>query len=353
MNILKILLVIALFGGGIAFLLIRNKATMEAKAEQPLSFAISVRAQTVAEQVLSEHVDIGGTIQANNEVSVIAETQGRVIRVYASLGDRVRKGSALVKVDTVLTYSSFMLAKSSHDKAKKDLERLEALRKENNASESELESAQLAFQNAKSQMIIAERQYADARIKSPINGTVVERPVNIGSMVVPGTPIATVVDISTLRLRAQLPEQDILKLRVGDNVGVVADIYPLVKFNGKVGFISVRGNEAHSYPIEVVLSNNPQYPLKSGMSARIYRESTSSHTALMIPRLAVIGSTKEPSVYVLNQVKGKIQAKLRSVQLGKENGTNIEVKGGLQRGEQVIIAGQNNARDGAEVIVQQ
>jgi RND family efflux transporter MFP subunit len=330
----------------------RNKATMEAKAEQPPSLAISVRAQVAEEQNISENLDINGVLQANNEVPVIAETQGRVVRVYASLGERVHAGSALVRVDTTLKYSALLFAKSTFDKTKKDLDRLEALRKENNASESELEGAQLAFQNAKSQFIAAERQFSDALIKSPISGTVVERPVNIGTMVIPGTPVATVVDISTLKLKANLPEQDVLRLRVGDNVKVIADIYPSVQFSGKVAFISVRGNEAHSYPIEVVLSNNTQHPLKSGMSARLIRESNTSRKALIIPRLAVLGSTKEPSVYVLEQANGKTLAKRRSIELGKENGTNIEVRSGLKLGERVIIAGQNNARDGVEVIVQ-
>jgi RND family efflux transporter MFP subunit len=351
MNIVKTLLVIALFGGGIGYLLLRNKATMEAKAEQPLSLAISVTVKPVEEETLSESIDINGTLQANNEVPVIAETQGRVIKVYASLGEGIRAGSALVRVDTVLKYSAFLLATSNFDKAKKDLGRSEALRKENNASESEVETAQLVYQNAKAQYIAAERQFSDAVIKSPISGTIVERPVNVGSMVMPGTPVATVVDISTLKLRANLPEQDVLKLHVGDDVSVVADIYPTVKFHGKVAFVSVRGNEAHSYPLEVVLSNSVEHPLKSGMSAHIQREIRSFRKALMIPRLAVLGSTKEPSVYVIDQANGKTLSKLRKVRLGNERGTKIEVISGLQLGERVIVAGQNNTHDSTEVIV--
>jgi RND family efflux transporter MFP subunit len=353
MKVLKIIIVVLLFGGGIAFLLMRNKATMEAKAEQPMSLTINVQTQAVEEQTLTENLVLNGTMYANNEVPVIAETQGRVIRVFASLGERVSAGSALAKVDTTLKYSSYLLAKNNLEKAKRDLDRLTALRKENNASDNELEGAELAYQNAKAQFIGAERQFSDALIKSPISGTVVERQVNIGTMVMPGMPVATVVDISTLKLRANVPEQAVLKLRNGEKVRVSVDVYPGVNFSGTIGFISVRGNDAHSYPIEVLLPNNSQHPIKSGMSAKIYIESKTPRTALMLPRLAIVGSSKQANVYVLEQDNGKTIAKQRQVTLGAEKGTNIEVISGIQRGERVVTVGQNNVRNGSEVVVVQ
>lgn len=353
MKALKAILAIAVLVGGIAFLLLRNKATMEAKAEQPMNLTIHVQAQAVEEQSIAENLEFVGTYYPNNEVPVIAETQGRAIRVYTSLGDRVHPGSALVKVDTTLKYSAYLLAKNSLDKAKRDLERLEALRKENNASENELEGAQLAYQNAKAQFIAAERQYNDVIIKSPISGTVVERQINVGNMVAPGMPVATVVDISTLKLRANVPEQAVLKLRVGEKVRVSADVYPGAKMTGTIAFISVRGTESHSYPIEVTLANNSQHPIKSGMSGKLYVESKTPRAALMIPRLAILGSSKQAMVYVVANENGKTIAKQRQIALGAEKGTNIEVLSGVERGERVIIAGQNNVRNGAEVIVVQ
>ncbi len=352
MKALKTIIVVLLLGGGITFLLMRNKATMEAKAEQPMNLAINVQAQSVEEQTLTESLTFSGTINANNEVPVMAETQGRAIKVYVSLGERVHAGSALVKVDTTLKYSSYLLAKTNMDKAKRDLDRLEALRKENNASENELEGAQLGYQSAKAQFIGAERQFQDAVIKSPISGTVVERQVSVGTMVMPGMPVATVVDISTLKLRANVPEQAVLKLRTGEKVRVSVDVYAGEKFTGTVAFISVRGNETHNYPIEVLLPNSSTHPIKSGMSAKIYLENKAPRTALMIPRLALIGSSKRASVYVVTQENGKTFAKERTIELGAEKGTNIEVLSGLERGERVITAGQNNVRNGSEVVVQ-
>ena len=353
MKILRTVIVAGLFIGGITFLLLRNKATMEAKAGQPIVLIPSVATQLVEEQTLTENIEVSGSIQALNEVVVIAETQGRVTNVYAKLGDRVGQGTPLVKVDSVLKYSGYLVAKAAYDKAKRDLERLRELRKENNASESELEGADLALQNAKAQFIAAERQLRDAIITSPIAGTVVERPVNMGTMIAPGTPIATVVDVGTVKLRANMPEQEVLKLKEGDKVRVKADVYPDTEFVGTVSFISIKGDAAHNYPIEVVLQNNSKYPLKAGMSARMSRQTRQSRQSLVIPRLAVVGSVKAPSVYVIENQQGKNIAVLKPVVLGVERGTNIEVVSGLQRGERLVVNGQNNARNGGEVIVQQ
>lgn len=352
MKIARNIVIALLFIGGIAFLLLRNKATMEAKASQPIVLVPTVTTQVIEQQTITENLEVNGTVQAQNEVVVIAETQGRVVNIFTKLGDRVSAGSALAKVDTVLKYSAYLVAKANWDKAKRDAERLAQLRKENNASENELEGAELALQNAKAQFIAAERQLHDSRITAPIAGTVVERPVSVGTMIMPGTPIATIVDVSSVKLRANMPEQEVLKLHVGDKVNVKADVYPDATFTGTVSFISIKGDAAHTYPIEIMLPNSNAHPLKAGMSATMSRRTRESRTALMIPRLAIVGSIKSPSVFVVETVNGKTVATRKNVVLGAENGTNIEVVSGLQRGERLVVNGQNNARSGGEVIAQ-
>jgi RND family efflux transporter MFP subunit len=158
--------------------------------------------------------------------------------------------------------------------------------------------------------------------------------------------------VSTLKLRANMPEQEVLKLHVGDKVSVKADVYPDATFTGTVSFISIKGDAAHNYPIEVVLPNNAAHPIKSGMSARMSRQTHEERQAIMIPRLAIVGSIKLPSVYVVETENGKTIAKMKSIVLGVERGTNVEVVSGLQRSERLIVSGQNNVRNGAEVIVQ-
>jgi RND family efflux transporter MFP subunit len=254
-----------------------------------------------------------------------------------------------VQVDTVLKYSAYLTAKSAFDKANRDVERLTQLRKENNAAESELENAQLQEQNAKAQFIAAERQLRDARVTSPIAGTIIERPVQAGSMLAPGMPVATVVDVAMLKLRANLPEEEILKLRTGDRVAVRVDVYPEAKFTGTVAFISTKGSDAHSYPVEIAVPNNGQFPVKAGMTARFSRTSTEARQSLVIPRLAVVGSMKSPQVYVVENVNGKQIVKLRELALGTEHGMKIEVLSGLQAGERVVVNGQQNVRAGTEV----
>jgi multidrug efflux pump subunit AcrA (membrane-fusion protein) len=86
LKFLKPLLALIVLGGGIGFLLMRNKATMEAKAEQPIALAIRVTTAAAMRETFTENLEIIGTMQAQSEVVVVSETQGRVLRVFASLG---------------------------------------------------------------------------------------------------------------------------------------------------------------------------------------------------------------------------------------------------------------------------
>jgi RND family efflux transporter MFP subunit len=351
MKTARIIAILALFCAVIAVLLWRNKEEMEAKASAPIALVPTVRTVTAEALALSESLVARGTIQAQNEVTVISETQGRATHVYVKLGDRVSAGTALVKVDTALKYSAYIAAKANFEKAKRDAERMSELRREQNASEAEAEGAELQYQNAKAQFIAAERQLRDARITSPIAGTVVERPVNVGTMILPGAPVATVVDVQSLKLRANVSEQDVLKLRVGEKVIVQADVYPDVSFEGAIAFIGLKADALHNYPVEITLKNSATHQLKAGMSAQIVFKSPPARPALLIPRLAVVGGVKNPAVYAVDSSGGVAVARLKSISVGAERGEYIEVLSGLQSGERIVAGGLNNVKNGGEIVV--
>lgn len=340
------ILVVAVVIGAIVLVLMNNKKKTEAELSKNVELTPTVSVVQVSKQQKTENtLSMVGTVTANLDVMVVSETVGRVMAVKVNVGDRVQSGSVLVLVDDELKLAAFKTAEVNYEKSKKDLQRYEQLFKTKSITDNEVESARLACKAAEAQYLVAKRQFNDTRITSPIQGIVASRLVDRGHMVAPGTPIANIVDISTLKVTVNVAEKDVFKLSPGDKVSVTTDIYPETIFAGKINTISAKGDESHTYRVEVGLDNSTENPLKAGMFARLLFPIASQTTQLIIPRECLLGSRRNPQVFV---VENKI-AKLREITIGAEIGTDIEVLSGLSEGEAVIVNGQNNLNDGATV----
>jgi RND family efflux transporter MFP subunit len=327
--------------------LLNNKSRMQAKSKNDDIRFFPVTLTQVTKEKLSETISLVGTIVANNDVAVVSETQGKIVQVYGNIGDEVKAGTVIVQVDDELKRAAYTTAEVSYEKAKKDLERYQTMLKENSVSDAQLEGARLAFKVAEAQYVTARRQYNDTRIKTPISGIITSRPVDLGMMVQNNTVVANVVDISRLKVKLNVAEQDVFKMNVGDKLEVATDVYPGVTFEGKISTISDKADENHTYPVEVILANNAQHPLKAGMFGRVSFVSIKPKESLSIPREALVGSMKSPQVYVVENGV----ARLRGIVISGEYDTKLGVLAGLTEGENVVVNGQNNLKDNIAVTV--
>lgn len=341
------ILMMALVVGAIITVLIHNKAKSASTARNDKMTTFPVSAAKVGKEKIEENLSMVGTVTGNNDVAIVSETQGRVTSVFVKIGDHVSAGTSIAQVDDELKQANFKLADANYEKTKKDLARNEELFKDRTISESQIEASRLAFTSAESQYIIAKRQLNDTRIKTPIAGVVTARTVDLGTMVQPGMTVANVVDISQLKVKLNVAEKDAFKLKTGDKVEITTDVYPGVTFNGKIESISSKGDEAHTYPVEIILANNAAHPLKAGMFSRVHFVSVQSYETVVIPREALIGSIRDPKVYVVENGT----ARLRSIVAGHESGTKLQVVEGLKEGEQIVVSGHNNLKDNALVTI--
>jgi len=331
----------------IVAVLLYNRSQMAARSKSDVVTSVPVTVTAVSHERISSPQSLVGTITANNDVSIIAETQGRVTGVHAEVGHYAPAGSTLVQVDDELKKASFAAAEVNYEKAKRDLERFESLAKQDAATDQQLETARLAFKAAESQYILSRREYRDTKITTPISGIVSARPVDVGTYIQKGMPVANVVDISKLKVRMNAAERDVFRLKTGDAAEITTDVYPGVTFKGKVQTISSKADDAHTYPVEVSLNNPKDHPLKSGMFCRVNFPSIVESEGLTIPREAVVGSLKQPQVFV---VEGS-NVRLRNIVVGSEIGTRLVILQGLKRDESVVINGQSNLKDGVQVTI--
>ncbi|HEX2867410.1 MAG TPA: efflux RND transporter periplasmic adaptor subunit [Ignavibacteriales bacterium] len=348
MKKIKLTIGLAAISAIIIALLFMNKASRSSQLEKSVTTdKVTVSVEPAQEETISDELSIVGTIQSFNDVMVISETQGRTLKVFIKTGDFVKEGSVIAQVDDELKNAAYMTARVNFEKAKKDLQRMEALFKEKNISDSDLENARLAATAAEAQFIAANRTLNDTKIKAPITGIVADKFINPGTMVGPGFQVANIIDISKLKVKVNVPERDVFRLKTGEAVTLTTDVYPGTELKGKIETISSKSDNAHTYPVEIVLPNNSRTPLKAGMFAQVRFTSITNRQALTIQRGAIVTSIKNPKIYVVENGS----AKLRDIIAGKETNRRVEVLGGLRPGENVVVSGQNNLTDKARVTI--
>ena len=157
--------------------------------------------------------------------------------------------------------------------------------------------------------------------------------------------MANVVDISRVKVKLNISESDAFILKVGDQVKVTTEVMPGIVFGGRVESISSKADEAHTYPVEITIVNQPAHQLKAGMFAGVEFTSLRNSESIIIPRESLVGSVKEPQVYV---VENGI-ARLRNLTVGNQSGIYVQVLQGLTEGETIVVNGQNNLVDNLKV----
>jgi len=331
----------------IVVVLLHNRSQIKAETRDLNVSSYAVSITSVGTKDIKDDLNLVGTVNANNDVRVVSESSGKVTRVLASVGDYEPAGAALVQLDDKLQTAALELAKVSLDKAAKDYNRYQQLYKEHSVTDAQLESAELAYESANNQFVVAQRQFNNTRITSPISGIISSRSVDLGTYVNPGMVVAEVVDISRLKVTVNVAEQEIMSLKPGDEVRITTDVYPGVDFSGHIKSISSKGDGDHTYPVEVDFGNSREHQLKAGMFANLYFAQNMLANSLVIPRQALVGSVESPQLFVVDDGI----ARLRNIVVGKSYNDFLEIKSGLTPGETIVVNGQNNLEDGYKVNV--
>jgi RND family efflux transporter MFP subunit len=206
--------------------------------------------------------------------------------------------------------------------------------------------------NARTQVLTSQAQIQQLNtqinqytIKAPFAGVITARDFDLGTIVSPGAPMATLIDISTLKLEVSVPEKYIPQFKNGVEMDVKTDVYPDAVFKGVVNYVSSDADASHNYTVKFLVVNKPQTPLRSGMYGSVILGTSPLQNAISIPRSALIGSSQNPQVYV---VENGI-ARQRNIEVGASNDTRIQITKGLHTNDVVITGGLVNLSDGTKV----
>ena len=346
-SILTIVLIVATLGI-IAYVLTNNKKENEAKtavvAEKNAS--ISVKVATVKTEEVSLDFVANGNFAPLQELSFSAEKPGRVVRVLVDEGDRVRSGQTLAIVRSEQITADLQTAQASYQNALTDYSRFENAFKTGGVTKQQLDQAKLSLVTSKSRLQQAKVNIGDTNIKATINGIVNKKYVEPGSVLGAGTQLFDIVNVSKLKLKVNVNENQVAGLKVGTTLSVKASVYPDATFSGKISFIAPKSDASLNFPVEIEIANNAANDLKAGMYGTAEFSANQGKQSLMVvPRNAFVGSVSSNEIFVIENGT----AKLKTVTAGRILGDKVEVLNGLSEGETVIVTGQINLQDGSKV----
>ncbi len=322
----------------------KGQAAQPAKQEKEIS--TNIKTVVIQPQSLSEIVSVMGTVLPNRDVTLSAETAGRVERLQVDLGDRVKKGQVLARIDYDMLKAQYEQAQANHELAKKSLVRIQQLRKDELASQQQLDEVITREHSASASMRIAHAQLQKSMLRSSLNGIVARKMVEEGEYVNPGQPMLQVVEFHTVVISAQVPENIVSKIKRGMSVEV--DIPSLsLKTQGKV-YVVVPAAHPGSRTFELrIKTPNPDYDILVGMSTNLEIKVDTHKQSIVIPIDTVLESGGTKSVFV--EKNGK--AKRLPVKVGPTEGSRILVTQGLTIGDKLVIEGHRDLIDGQPVEV--
>ena len=257
-------------------------------------------------------------------------------KVYSSREDLFKQG-ALPRKELDQAGVALAQARSQYNVAKKRLEGLNAIGKEQT-----LKAAKGQLSSAKGKLMGAEALLSYSEIRSPIDGYVTDRPLYPGEMASTTTPLLTVMDISSVIIKAHVPQSDAMLLRKGDKAEI--DVVELEsKLNGTLTLVSP-ALDPNSTTVEIwVQTANPNQQLRPGMSVQLSITAQTVHDTLVVPASALLNASgRDAQVMVVNE---KSEGQLRDVKTGIQTHEQVQIVSGLKPGEVVVSEGSYGLPD--------
>lgn len=309
---------------------------------------VAIRIQPVTAIERPGHVLASGTVQGRATIDVAFEVSGTAIQVIPEEGERVRKGQVIAALDPTDFDLDLRAARAAADRARDDHERYRKLYDRQSLSASDYTKVETGLREAEARQGLAAERLADTRLVAPISGIVARRDLEPGEMVSPGRPVFTIVAIDPIEIRAGIPEIEIGRVHVGQTAIVSVPALGDRTFEGRVSVAGVSADpSARTYSVEI-LAPNPGGVLLPGMIAEVLIEGDERVSSLMVPGQAIVRDEDEvPRVFVYYPEEERVFG--RRVEPGGVYRQEVEVRDGLRAGELIVVAGQNELRDGMQV----
>lgn len=306
----------------------------------------NVSVQSVRTTRIEESVVLTGSIEAWEVVTISAETRGRIERQRVEEGDIVAQGDELIRVNTTTIEAQRAQAIAQLTLADQELERIQSLRAEGISSSQDFDRAVMERKAASATVLLAEIQLAQSVIKSQFDGIVDTLYLEEGEFVDVGGELVRLVQVHKVKAVVGVSERDIALLSEGATAAITLDAYPGETFDGRIFRIATTAEDAtRSFKTEIEIDNAAGL-IKPGMIARVTLVRRAFDDAVSVPLFAVIARDNERYVFVAEP--GGV-VRLRPVVVGMASRDTLHIVDGLSEGDQLVISGHRDLRDGEAV----
>ncbi|HEY0134129.1 MAG TPA: efflux RND transporter periplasmic adaptor subunit [Nannocystis sp.] len=299
-------------------------------------------------------ISAASTIEAERQVTIHAESTGRLVDLTVEEGDTVKKGQILARIRFDAQTNSLLRANTSLEKARVDFERAEKLFNDKVIGQEEFLRAQNALEIAQLDLSDRSREMRNTKVTAPFDGTITQRKVTAGAFVNNGAELLTIVDFRTLVARVFVPEKQLDRIQVGQEAEVVGKAARGRKGAGKILRIAPT-IDASTGTVKVTVSMPPALAgpqaFLPGMYAEVTLRTDSRSDVPLVPKSAVVRDEEQTYLFTVtgDPTTGFIAKRVR-VETGLTDPERIEIVKGLAAGEPVITAGQTGLKDGAKVV---
>ncbi len=297
-----------------------------------------------------------GTLVAVEGVTLAAEVPGRVREITFQSGATVRRGEVLVRLDTSAEEAQLAAAMADAELARATLERARRLRQGEVNAQADLDAAEARAKQADAAVANLRAVIAKKTVRAPFEGRISIRQVNLGQILAPGTPIASLQAVNPIHADFWLAQQALRDLAPGEKVRLRTDTFPDAAWEGEVTTVNPEVDAATRNVRVRATFPNADGRLRPGMFANVDVIAPQTRHVLAVPATAVLYAPYGDSVFAIEQRKdaaGKPAAVARQkfVRLGERRGDLVEVVSGLEAGETVVGTGGFRLRNGTAVAV--
>ncbi|WKV11344.1 efflux RND transporter periplasmic adaptor subunit [Marivirga harenae] len=310
--------------------------------------SVLIKSETVKPLDFKHKIQVQGEVASRKNITMGAETMGRVTQVNVSPGDMVKRNQLLVKLDAPTTENSIKELKTALDLAGTIFEKQKNLWEEKIGTEVQYLEAKNRKETLERQLATAQSQLDMAFIRAPFNGRINDVSVNTGELVQPGMPILNMVSQEEMYLQAAVSEDYINDFDQGDSVEVYL---PSIKksFSTIVSAVSyVINPNNRTFQLEVKV-NEFVDKLKPNQFARLTLVDYENESAIVVPSDVVQQDNIGNFVYVVKSEKNQKKAEKVRVERGKTYNGNTEILKGIKSGDVIISEGYREAVNGIAV----
>ncbi|EOV4648465.1 multidrug efflux RND transporter periplasmic adaptor subunit VmeC [Vibrio parahaemolyticus] len=346
--ILMLSIVLLLFGSVVTYRLIDIKQKMDAFASRPEpEFPVTVTEVKAVDWV--PVIEAIGFIEPNQGVTVANETSGVIDKIAFESGTQVEAGQPLVLLDSEVEKANLKSSQAKLPAAEAKYKRYQGLFKKGSISKEAYDEAEANYYSLKADIESLKATIDRREIKAPFAGVVGIRNVYLGQYIQAGSDIVRLEDSSVMRLRFTVPQTDISRIKLDQEVDIFVDAYPDQPFKGSISAIEPAVN-VQSGLIQVQADiPNSDGKLRSGMFARANIIMPKLANQVTLPQTAITFTLYGDNVYIVTEEDGEKRVKQHVVKVGERTKDIAHILEGVKPGDVVVTSGQVRLSNHAKV----